>query len=407
MKKEALLITKAAIKAADPYENTKKLITELFPAFEEITVISVGKAAVPMMKAAEEVLENRIKKGLVVTKYHHADGFSPRYSKVIEAGHPVSDDNSILAAEEALSLVKDLKKEDILLVLLSGGGSALLEKSRVSPDIQRDITRKLLLRGAAIEEINAVRKRLSLVKGGKFAAAAYPSKVITIALSDVLSNDSSVIASGITVKDATDNDFLRRTVDKYLPDIGDDVREVIYAESDIKINDGGYYFAGDINILCDAAGKKAEELGFTVHHKERCVSGEASEEAVRIIDSIPMKKGRHCYIFGGETVVTLKGNGKGGRNQEMALSAAIRLKDKKGIAFISVGSDGTDGPTEDAGGFADGESYNKMTEKGIVPENELLNNNSNYALKMSGDIITLGPTGTNVNDIIVVLTYED
>lgn len=407
MKKEVLSVIEAAIKAADPYSNTKNLIKELFSDSAELIVVSVGKAACPMMRAAEEVLGNRIRKGLVVTKYHHSEGFSFRYSEVIEAGHPISDGNSILAAQKGLSMVKNLNKNDILLVLLSGGGSALFEESKVSPDIQRDITQKLLLRGAAIEEINAVRKRLSVVKGGKFAAAAFPAKVVTIALSDVLSNDKSIIASGITVKDTVSREFLRKTVDKYLPDVGDEIKEIIYSDSPVCINDGGYHFAGDINILCEAAGKKAEELGFTVHYGDRNLSGEASREAARILDSIPWAEGRHCYVFGGETVVTLKGNGKGGRNQEMALSAAIKLRDRKGVAFISVGSDGTDGPTEDAGGFADGESYKRMTQKGVIPENELMNNNSNYALKISGDIITTGPTGTNVNDITMVFTYED
>lgn len=407
MKKTAFEIAKAGIVAALPYENTRRIISRIFPDKECLTVISVGKAAVPMMRAAEDELGDRIKNGLTVTKYHHADGFTPRFGELIEAGHPISDENSILAAEKGLSLVKNLKEDDILLVLLSGGGSALFEKSTVSPQIQRDISEKLLSRGATIEEINAVRKRLSLVKGGRLAAACYPARVVTVALSDVLSNDKSVIASGITVKDSTDDAFLRETVKKYLPDISDEIKDIIYSKSDTLINDGGYYFAGDINILCDAAGKKAEELGFTVHHKERSLCGEAACEAVRIIDSISREKGRHCYIFGGETVVTLKGDGKGGRNQEMALSAAIRLRGEKGIAFISVGSDGTDGPTDDAGGFADGESYNVMLKNGIIPENELMNNNSNYALRVSGDIITTAPTGTNVNDLTMVFTYED
>lgn len=407
MRNEALLIASAAIRAAEPYENTKKLIEELFKDSSDVTVISVGKAACPMMRAAEDVLGNRIKNGLTVTKYRHSEGFSFNRSRVIEAGHPISDDNSILAAEAGLSMVEGLGSEDVVLVLLSGGGSALFEKSLVSAGIQRNITRRLLSEGASIEEINVIRKRLSLVKGGKFAAAAYPARVITIALSDVLSNDKSVIASGLTVKDTADDGLLRGTAEKYLPDLSEDIKDIIFSEKHIEINDGGYYFAGDINILCDAAGKKAEELGFTVHHMERNLCGEAREEAVRLLNDVPYENGRHCYIFGGETVVTLKGNGKGGRNQEMALSAAIRLRDKKGIAFISVGSDGTDGPTEDAGGFADGGSYSRMTDKGIIPEKELTDNNSNYALRLSGDLITTGPTGTNVNDITMVFTCYD
>ncbi len=409
MKTEAYEIIKAAIKAALPYNNTQKLIRELFYAEKNITVIAVGKAACPMAKAAEDVLGDRIKSGLLVTKYFHSEGWNFSRFEAIEASHPISDSNSILAAEKGLELASSLNKDDILLVLLSGGGSALFETSRVSPEIQRDITEKLLSRGAPIDEINAIRKRLSLVKGGRLAAAAYPARVVTIALSDVLSNDKSVIASGITAEDNTDNGVILNIINKYLPDVSPDIREIILKKDSILINDGGYYFSGDINILCDAAGKKAEELGFSVHHKSRSLTGEAREEAVKIIESIPEMPGRHCYIFGGETVVTLKGKGKGGRNQEMALSAAIALKDTKGICFASAGSDGTDGPTDDAGGYADGKSYFRMLEKGIDPEKELSDNNSNYALVAAGDIITTGPTGTNVNDITIVLTenYEN
>lgn len=409
MKNDALSIVNEAIKAALPYENTVKLLKEAVPEGADITVISVGKAAVPMAKAAEDILGCRIKKGLLVTKYDHSRGYSFSRFRVIEAAHPISDANSVAAAEEGLQTASSLTENDILLVLLSGGGSALFEKSKISEALQQDITKKLLSRGANIEEINAVRKRLSLVKGGKLAAAAYPARVITIALSDVLSNDKGVIASGITVCDDTDNESLYKILQKYLPDISDDIQKTILTKDDININDGGYFFAGDINILCEAAGKKARELGFTVHHKSRCLSGEARETAEEILRSIPSLPGKHCFVFGGETVVTLKGDGKGGRNQEMALAAAIRLQGKSGIAFVSVGSDGTDGPTGDAGGFSDGNTYFRMKEKGIDAEKELENNNSNYALKMAGDIITTGPTGTNVNDLTFVLTenYED
>ncbi|MBR3766783.1 MAG: DUF4147 domain-containing protein [Clostridia bacterium] len=403
MKKEAFEIVNAAIKAADPYINTKRLVSELFPK-GTATVMSIGKAAVPMAKAAEDVLGDRIKTGLLVTKYAHSEGYNSPYYEIIESAHPVSDENSIKAARRGLEIANSLTVDDTLLVLLSGGGSALFEDSIISPVLQRDITSKLLSRCASIREINAVRKRLSLVKGGALAAAAYPAKVITVALSDVLSNDKSVIASGITFPDGESQEFLRETVNKYLSDIPEEIKNLIYKKREFRINDGGYYFAGDINILCDAAGEKAEEMGFTVHHRERDLSGEAKDEAVRLLRSIPHEKGKHCYIFGGETVVTLKGKGKGGRNQEMALSAAIELRGKKGISFISVGSDGTDGPTDDAGGFSDGTTYDMMCKVSVSPEKELADNNSNYALMKVNSLVTTGPTGTNVNDITLILT---
>lgn len=409
MKNEALQIISSAIKAADPYINTKKLLEELFPEKKSITVFSIGKAAVPMAKAAADFFGDKIRQGLLVTKYFHSEGFSSPYFEVIEASHPISDENSIKAAEKALEITHKLNRNDILLVLLSGGGSALFEKSIISPELQQDITKKLLSRGASIEEINAVRKRLSLVKGGRLAAAAYPARVITIALSDVLGNDKGVIASGITTKNTDTDSFVKECTDKYLPDIPEETKKLLLHSEEININDGGYYFAGDINILCDAAEKRGRELGFTVHSCNRKLQGEARDEAKSIIASIPSEKGRHLYVFGGETVVTLKGDGKGGRNQEMALSAAICLKDKKGIAFASAGSDGTDGPTDAAGGFADTQSFEKMKSLSIDPITELDNNNSYYALEKSGLLIKTGPTGTNVNDITIILTenYEN
>lgn len=400
-------IINSAVASALPYNNTRDIISREIPPSKKIYVIAVGKAAVPMMKAAEDELGDRIEKGLLVTKYAHLGSFTPRYCEVIEAAHPVCDDNSILAAEKGLDMVKALGADDILLVLLSGGGSALFEKSRVDSAVQREITGKLLSRAASIEEINAVRKRLSLVKGGRLAAAAYPAKVITIALSDVLSNNKSVIASGPTVSDNTDDEFLRQTVQKYLPDLSDEIKSVIFDKNEIKINDGGYFFAGDINMLCDAAGKRAEELGFTVHHCNRALTCEARRAAEMIIDSVSDEKGRHCYIYGSETVVNVTGNGKGGRNQEAALTAAIILKGRRGITFVSVSSDGTDGPTDAAGGFADGKAFEVMNKNGVDPMWELVNNNSYYALEKSGYLIKTGATGTNVNDLMMIFTYED
>lgn len=408
MRKFSEEIARAAIAASDPYKATRDFLIKHIPS-GDLTVFSIGKAAIPMMRAAEDVLGDRITSGLAVTKYGHSEGISSSLFEIIEAGHPVSDENSVLAAEKALDIAHRLNENDVLLVLLSGGGSALFEKSKISLELQRDITEKLLSRGADIRKINAVRKRLSLVKGGGLASAAYPARVITLALSDVLSDDKGVIASGITVKDTETDAFIREILKDYLPDISDDICDFLFDKSEIKINDGGYYFAGNINILCEAAEKKARELSFTVHSMSRNLTGEASLEAVRLIDSLPRLSGKHCFVFGGETVVTLKGKGKGGRNQEMALSAAIRLKDKKGICFLSVGSDGTDGPTDAAGGFADGNTYNIMKASGISPEEELSNNNSYYALASADSLIITGPTGTNVNDLTIILTdnYEE
>mgnify|MGYP004460407879 FL=1 len=406
MKNDALDIISCAVKAADPYDSTRNILNSLKDELmQSLTVFSIGKAAVPMADAAQSVFGERIKNGLLVTKYSHIGSFFSKYFDMVEAAHPISDNNSILAAEKALMIAENLGEGDALLVLLSGGGSALLEKSVVSAEIQRDITKKLLARGAEIDEINAIRRRISLVKGGKLAAAAYPAKVYTVALSDVLSNDKSVIASGITVKESLPKDEFLKIANKYLPEYIEIFKTTV-SDEEIKINDGGYFFAGDINSLCSAAEKRAKELGYNVADSFRTLTGEASDNAARLIAKALKPSGKNAYVYGGETTVTLKGNGLGGRNQEMALRAAIELKGKDNIVFASVGSDGTDGPTDAAGGIADGNTYRKMKEKGIDPEAELKNNNSYYALGAADALIVTGPTGTNVNDLTLILTEK-
>ena len=408
LKSAALDIIEYAVKKADPYLSTLDILRTLgIDSDREVVVLSVGKAAVPMAKAAQDAFGDRIKRGLIVTKYGHSKGFSSEYFDIIESAHPVSDENSVKAAEKGLEIVRGLKDE-ICIVLLSGGGSALLEKSSVPFEVQRDITKKLLARGAEIEEINAVRRTISLVKGGRLAAAAYPAKVITVALSDVLGNNKTAIASGITVAEPPDKAELGRIAEKYLPEYRELLEKAADGYTDIKINDGGYFFAGDINSLCQAAEDRAEQLGFTVAGSSRSLTGEAREVAKRLIaevkDKSETKNEKRAYIYGGETTVTLKGDGLGGRNQEMALAAAIELKDRKNIVFASAGSDGTDGPTDAAGGIADGETFAEIEKSGLDPYAELENNNSYYALKAASALIVTGPTGTNVNDLSVLLT---
>ena len=402
LKEDAKRIALAAIRGALPYENTLRCLRSLSLEGSPV-VISVGKAAVPMAQAAADVLGPRVKAGLLVTKYDHLGSFREPAFTCIEAAHPVSDENSVLAAEKALALVSGLSETDTVLVLLSGGGSALMEKSAVSPALQREVTKKLLARGASIEEINAVRKRLSLVKGGRLAAGAWPAKVITLALSDVLSNDKGVIASGPTVPDETPDAVVLAAAEKYLPDFPEIV-PILMRKETLRVNDCGYYFVGDIHILCEAAKAGAEALGYNTEIVSRSLTGEARDAARAILASLPHVPGKRAYLYAGETTVTLTGTGRGGRNQEMALTAAIELKDKENVCFLSVGSDGTDGPTDAAGGFADGETYGKMIRAGVSPEAALVDNDSYAALSAAGDLIVTGATGTNVNDITVILT---
>lgn len=405
MKKDALDIISCAIRAADPYDSTKNILNELEKEVGgKLTVFSIGKAAVPMASAAQDVFGDEIKTGLLITKYGHCGDFHSDYFEMIESAHPVSDENSILAAERALDIAESLKENDALIVLLSGGGSALMEKSVLPSETQREITRKLLARGAEIDEINAIRRRISLVKGGRLAAAAYPAKVYTVALSDVLNNDKSVIASGITVREPLMKSDFEKIANKYLPEYADEFSRILSDDVQLKINDGGFFFAGDINSLCSAAEKRAQELGYNIADSARSLNGEASDTAARLVADSIKHSGKNAFIYGGETTVTLKGSGLGGRNQEMALRAAIELRGEKNIVFASAGSDGTDGPTDAAGGIVDGNTYGEMVKAGIAPEAELENNNSYYALKAVDALIVTGPTGTNVNDLTLILT---
>ena len=404
LKDDALDIASFAVKAADPYQTTCEALRRHLPWDGAFTVFSIGKAAIPMARAAADTLGGRIRKGLAVAKYGHTGDFSSPYFDVIEAAHPVSDENSVRAAETALAIVDGLNENDTVVVLLSGGGSALFEKSTVPPEAQREITQKLLARGAEIGEINAVRRRISAVKGGRFAARCYPAKVITFALSDVLNDDKSVIASGITVRDDTPDGYVKTVADKYLFDIDASIIETLYHKEALTLNDGGYHFVGNIDLLCEAAKNRAQALGYSAAIVSKALTGEAREQARRIIEAVPEDPGKRAYIYGGETTVTLTGKGLGGRNQEMALAAAIALRDREHIAFLSVGSDGTDGPTDAAGGAADGATYGKMKAAGVSPESALADNDSYHALQACGDLIVTGPTGTNVNDLTLVLT---
>ena len=404
LKEDALFIARAAISGALPYENTLRQLRSL-DIKGRPTVFAVGKAAVPMARAAAEYFGARVSAGLVVTKYDHLGDFTAPGFTCIEAAHPVSDENSILAAEKAMEMARGLTAEDTALFLISGGGSALLEKSAVPAETQRRVTEKLLARGSAIEELNAVRKRLSLVKGGKLAALCAPAKVVTLALSDVISNDKGVIASGLTVPDTVPDEAVLAAAQRYLYD-EKEIWPCLSGSGAVQVNDGGYYFVGDIRILCAAAEAAAKQLGYETSIVNAAVTGEARDTARAILAGTPRLPGKHAYLYAGETTVTLKGKGMGGRNQEMALAAAIELRGQQDICFLSVGSDGTDGPTDAAGGYADGGTYGRMAAAGLSPEAQLENNDSYPALKAAGDLILTGATGTNVNDLTVVLTVK-
>ncbi len=406
LKDAAKKIYTYAIKNVDPYLQTKYYIDLLLTGVDNVTVIAIGKAAVPMAKAAEDSLGSRISKALCVTKYGHTGSFKPIHFEIIEAAHPISDKNSVKAAERALQIADGAGENDTVLVLLSGGASALAEKSILPLSQQQTITGKLLRRGADIEEINAIRRRLSLIKGGRLAEHCFPAKVITLALSDVLSNDKSTIGSGITVRDEATDGTVMKIAEKYLYDEPSYFFDALKKDADMPVNDGGYIFVGDVTRLCASAAQEAERLGYITEVCGKPLTGEARDAAENVISAALKKRDekKRCFIYGGETTVTVNGDGLGGRNQEMALYAALRLDGERNILFASVGSDGTDGPTDAAGGIADGSTANAVREAGVSPEKALNNNDSYNALRAGNALTVTGPTGTNVNDLTFILT---
>jgi len=401
LKNIAESIVKETIKEILPENLVKSKLKEL-NINEEVYVLSIGKAAWRMAKAASEVL--KVKKGIVITKYGHSlgniDGFD-----IFEAGHPIPDDNSLKATEFVIKNFEKLGKDDHLIFLVSGGGSALFElpEEGISFGEIQDITKQLLNSGADIVEINTIRKRLSRVKGGKFAKIVYPAKITALVLSDVLGDRLESIASGPAYPDITTKDNALKIVKKYNLRITDNVLKVLKKETPKEIKNAVHYVIGSVDMACKTVEKHAKKEGFNTYiltTQLNCEAREAGRFVASIAKSINQTSFKipACIIYGGETVVKVRGNGKGGRNQELVFSAALEIEGMKNIVIVSVGSDGTDGPTDAAGGIVDGETIVKIKRLGKNPYEYLENNDTYNGLLISGDLLKTGPTGTNVND---------
>ena len=376
-----------------------------------IYLVAIGKAAWSMAHAAAEQLGEKLVRGIVVTKYEHAQSAIPKID-IYEAGHPVSDENTITATAKVLDLVEDLGDGDEVVFLVSGGGSAIFEKPLEGLGLEdvQSVTNQLLASGADIVEMNMIRKRLSSVKGGRFALACAPAKVFAIILSDVLGDRLDTIASGPTVADATTVEDAKRVVDKYSLKLSDLQLKYLTQETPKNIDNVEIAITGSVRTLCDSASESAKELGFTPYILTTSLNCEASE-AGRFLASVAADahKGHNDFalpcaiIAGGETVVTIRGKGLGGRNQELALAAARGISGLSETLLFSLGSDGTDGPTDAAGGMSDDTTLSTLKAKGINIDKVLADNDSYNALKSLDNLIITGPTGTNVNDVTVVL----
>ena len=404
LREDADAIVRASIAAVLPDEAVRRTLRDYRPGRGKTLLVAAGKAAWQMARAAADTL-GHVDGGVVITKYGHVKEPIPGLV-CCEAGHPVPDENGFAATKKALALVEGLSAGDTVIFLLSGGGSALFELPLIPGEELRDITRQLLGCGADIVEINAIRKRLSAVKGGRFALACAPARVLSIVLSDVLGDPLDSIASGPACPDGTSCADALAVVEKYGLRLSDAALALLRRETPKELPSVETHVSGSVRELCAAAGRAARELDYEPVFLTDRLSCEA-REAGRFLSSILKShagSGRAlAFIAGGETVVRLTGNGLGGRNQELALAACEGIAGLAEAAVFSVGSDGTDGPTDAAGGFVDGESLAKLKAAGLALHAVLGDNDSYHALAAIGGLIVTGPTGTNVNDVSVAL----
>lgn len=397
-------IIRESIAAVLPDEAVRRALKDYHSGEGRTILVAAGKAAWQMAWAAVDTL-GAVDGGIVVTKYGHVMGEIPGVA-CCEAGHPVPDENSFTATKKALELVQNLGSEDTVLFLLSGGGSALFELPLIPGEELQGITRQLLASGADIVEINTIRKRLSAVKGGRFALACAPARVFSIVLSDILGDPLDMIASGPAYPDSSTCAEAKAIAVKNGLKLSAEAEALLDRETPKALENVETHVNGSVRELCAAAAAAAGALGYDpVFLTDRlcCEAREAGSFLASILKSHAGSGRSHAFIAGGETVVHLTGKGRGGRNQELALAAAPGIAGLEGAAVFSFGSDGTDGPTDAAGGYVDHDSLAELSSKGISVYDVLKDNNAYSALKAVGGLVFTGPTGTNVNDVAVAL----
>lgn len=405
LRNDANFIISESIKKVLPDEAVKTALSNKKFNQGKIYVVAAGKAAWQMAKAASDILGNQIENGVVVTKYEHVNG-PIEHMTCFEAGHPVPDENSFIGTQAAIDLVSDLNKEDTVLFLISGGGSALFEKPLIPGEELADLTQQLLACGADITEINTIRKRVSAVKGGKFAQICAPAHVFSIVLSDVLGDPLDMIASGPAYPDSTTNADAKAIVEKYDLKISEEIISLLDIETPKTLENVETMITGSVRNLCQAASEACIQLGYEpifLTDQLTCEAKEAGSFMAGIAKSYQNTDKSLAFIAGGETVVHLTGKGKGGRNQELALASALGIAGLNQTALFSVGSDGTDGPTDAAGGYVDQDTKAKLKQFNIDIYDVLKNNDAYHALKQVDGLVITGPTGTNVNDVAVLL----
>jgi hydroxypyruvate reductase len=435
MKDHARRIFEAAIRAVEPGEAVRRHVRRDGDVLEigsvkyelknysGVYVVGAGKANAPMADALESILGDSLNGGIITVKYGH--GLPLRKIQVCEGGHPVPDENGLAGAQAMLNLVRPLDEDALVFCLLSGGGSALMPvpAEGVTLSDKQETTRLLLACGANIEEINAVRKHLSAIKGGQLARAIAPATCVSLILSDVVGDSLDAIASGPTEPDRTTFQDVLKIVRQY------GIKEKLPAPVRMRITkgaDGGIddtpkaddlSFSRTQNVIVgnnrqaiQAAASEAKSLGYTTLILSSSIEGETAEVA-RIHAAIareihesghPIQRPA-CILSGGETTVTIKGDGKGGRNQEFALAAAGKISGLPDTLILSGGTDGTDGPTDAAGAFADGTTKQRARDAGMEIEEFLHRNDSYTFFERLDDLLKTGPTRTNVMDVRIIL----
>jgi glycerate 2-kinase len=422
----ALAILNAALAAADPYKAVLRHVRRRgdvliagryryrLDSFANIYVIGAGKAGAPMARAVERLLGHRIHSGLINVKYRHAAKL--RRVELNECGHPVPDENGVRGSRRIAEIAAAAGPDDLVICLISGGASALLPlpAAPVTLADKQETTRLLLACGADIHELNCVRKHISAIKGGKLARVASPARVLTLVLSDVIGDDLDTIGSGPTVPDRSTFADARAILKHYglLGKVPRAVRNRIEEGQDDawSFNHVRNIVVGSNRLAVDAAAARARSLGYRTLVLSTFLEGETRDVA-RVHAAIAREivaTGRPvrppaCVISGGETTVTLRGHGLGGRNQEFALAAALDIAGLEDVLILSAGTDGTDGPTDAAGAVATGITVARAHALGLDAAAYLAANDSYHFFEPLGDLIKTGPTGTNVMDIHLVL----
>ncbi len=391
----ALRVYRAALRTADARAMTRDALTGYDAA--SCHVLAVGKAACAMAAGAFDALGGRIAgDSFVITKHGYAEPL-PGVFTCLEGGHPLPDADSVASTKAAMRMVESLSPDDRLLMLVSGGGSAIFEEPAVELAALSAITDRMMRAGADIYELNAVRRRLSRVKGGRTAARCR-APIRCLMLSDVLGDDPSVIASGPCYPAKEDDDAIRAIAEKYALT---DIPALFQPVEPVRTTVTGAII-GSVKRLCETAKREAEALGLDARIVTDSLTGDAEAAALRIVREIEAAPAGACLLYGGETTVNVRGSGLGGRAQQLALACACALRDPD-VTILSGASDGSDGPTDAAGGVVNADTAEEMRARGVDPDAYLANNDAYHALDRVNALLRTGPTGSNINDIVIAI----